>query len=145
MVPSGHEIIFAKGSKSNNLSNLPAIAARELGQCFLHLFHLGQLVSCPNLLLLLRGSLALHRAEQLVLCSRNQQLLSPQTNTPMSCCGGRLNSGVRGRVRRGLKNPTPTQRGVPQHPWEGARALRRGASAKTSIFSFLNTSALSCG
>lgn len=77
-VPSGHEIISAKSSNSINLRNLPAATARELGHYFLHLVHLGSLVSCPLLLLFIRGSLALHRAEQLILCSRNQQNQQPR-------------------------------------------------------------------
>lgn len=82
MVPSGHGRIFAKGSNRINLGNLPAATARELGRWFLHLGHLGWLVSCPLLLLFIRGSLALHGAEQLILCMRNQQLLSNNATAP---------------------------------------------------------------
>lgn len=92
IVPSGHEMASAKGSNDIDLRNVPTAAARELGQYFLHLVHLGLPVTCPLLLLFIRGSLAFHRAEQLILCSTNQQLLSNNTKTLMRHSCGFLNS-----------------------------------------------------
>lgn len=67
-VPTDHEGTFSKGSSKTNLRNIPAATARELGHYFLYIGCLGLLVSCPLLLLFIRGRLALHCPEQLLIC-----------------------------------------------------------------------------
>lgn len=129
-VPSGHKITFANGLDSINLRNLPAATARELGQYFLHLVHLGWLVCCPLLLLFIRGSLALHGAEQLILCSTNQQPLSNKSTALMCCSCGSLKSWDWGRKKWDFKNPRERHAGSFQHPWKGALKVRQGSLSK---------------
>lgn len=67
-VPTDHEVTFSKSSGKTNLRIIPTATARELGRYFLYVGCLGLLVSCPLLLLFIRGRLALHCPEQLLIC-----------------------------------------------------------------------------
>lgn len=113
-VPTGHEVIFSKGSGKTNLSNVPTATARELGQYFLHAGCLGLLLSCPLLLLFIRGCLALHCPEQLFICWEINSHSATKQPPMHHSCDNLTQWG------RGLNCPGEAQHSVFHQPWKEA-------------------------